>query len=85
MTVIANMQLHCAGDIHCLAGFNTAEASVYVLRKQTATEYELHRVPISEVSQSLRAILAASERADEKLRHFGRNSVLRDLRAPLLT
>ena len=61
MSIIANMQLHQAGEIQCLAGLDGDQTSVFVLRKQTATEYALHQIPISEASQSLRAFLAADQ------------------------
>ena len=61
MTVISTMKLIEVGTTKVLCGFDDEQTSVYVLRKQTATEYALHQIPISEASQSLRAFLAADQ------------------------
>jgi len=61
MTVISTMKLIEVGTTKVLCGFDDEQTSVYVLRKQTATEYALHQIPISEASQALRAFLAASD------------------------
>jgi len=61
MNIVATMQLIEAGPDKVLAGLDADQTSVYVLRKQTATEYALHQIPISEASQSLRAFLAADQ------------------------
>ncbi|MDF1843373.1 MAG: hypothetical protein P1U77_18200 [Rubripirellula sp.] len=55
------MTLIQAGDDKVLCGFDADEISVFVLRKQTATEYALHQIPISEASQELRAFLSSDQ------------------------
>lgn len=61
MTIISNMQLIEAGPDKVLAGLDGDQTSVFVLRKQTATVYQLHLIPISEASQSLRAFLSSDQ------------------------
>ena len=61
MNIVSTMRLIEAGPDKVLAGFDADETSVYVLRKQTATVYELHQIPISEASQSLRAFLSSDQ------------------------
>ncbi len=61
MTILATLQLHEAGDTRCLAGHAVDEETVFVLRKQAATVYELHQIPISNAEQSLRSLLAADQ------------------------
>lgn len=67
MTVISTMRLIEAGTDKVLAGFDADETSVYVLRKQTATVYELHQIPISEASQELRAFLSSDQSENAEL------------------
>ena len=67
MTAITSMTLIEAGTDKVLAGFDADETSIYVLRKQTATVYELHQIPVSEASQELRAFLAASDSKNGEL------------------
>lgn len=67
MTVISNMQLIEAGSAKVLAGLDADQTSVFVLRKQTATVYALHQIPISEGDQALRAFLAASDSKNGEL------------------
>ena len=61
MTVISTMTLIEAGPDKVLAGLDGDQTSVFVLRKQTATEYALHQIPISEASQALRAFLSSDQ------------------------
>lgn len=67
MTVISTMTLIEAGPDKVLCGFDDEQTSVFVLRKQTATVYDLHLIPVSEASQELRAFLAASDSKNGEL------------------
>ena len=67
MTIISTMQMHHAGEIQCLAGFDTDETSVFVLRKQNATDYHLHLIPVSEAEQTLRAFLSSDQSENAEL------------------
>jgi len=61
MTVISTMTLIEAGPAKVLCGFDEDQTSAFVLRKQTATDYALHQIGISEADQALRSILAADQ------------------------
>lgn len=61
MNIVATMQLIEAGPDKVLAGLDADQTSVYVLRKQTATDYDLHLLPVSEADQALRAILSSDQ------------------------
>ena len=67
MSIISNMQLIEAGPDKVLAGLDADQTSVYVLRKQSATVYDLHLLPVSEADQALRSILAASDSKNGEL------------------
>ena len=67
MNIVATMQLIEVGSAKVLAGLDADETSVFVLRKQNATDYHLHQIPISEASQELRAFLAADQSEDGEL------------------
>ena len=61
MTIISTMTLVEAGSDKVLCGFDDDQTSAFVLRKQTATDYALHQIGISEADQALRSILAADQ------------------------
>ena len=67
MTVISTMRLIEAGPDKVLAGFDADETAVFVLRKQTATNYHLHQIAVDNPQQTLRAFLAASDSKNGEL------------------